>query len=310
MNDRRRILTITMLTLVIAVIPFFDGNAQRTKSSLSAGQQRHAEKGLKDNRYFFYFINSSVSNLGSEEQKALYREAIQRDLIARILYMKFSFHDSFVEIRKAQKLLIDLYRTTLQKDIAAARELLNGFAPEVINTNDSKARHYINLGYRDLAVTRQLLLMADNYRETLYSMRLDKYVRAIKRIKIAKRYAFLCIVESRKIREKPEQVQERINTAYGEMHKTNDEARMEELRRQLMKDKEQLELARADLGYLSFDRLHELIMTISGDKKDYYSLVHNDNYYRTREGTSFFDMVWDDPRLEEIKEYKEYQTNY
>jgi hypothetical protein len=170
--------------------------AQRTKSSLSAGEQRYAEKGLKDNRYFFYFINSSVSNLGSEEEKALYKEAIQRDLIAQLLYMKFLFHESFVEIKRSQKILIDLYRKTLTRDIQTARELLGNFARPAIKTDRYRSQHYLKLGYRDLAHARIIFRMADHYRENLYSMRLYEYVKAIKTIKQGRRYAFLSGLES------------------------------------------------------------------------------------------------------------------
>ncbi|MBN1531973.1 MAG: hypothetical protein JXA20_04865, partial [Spirochaetes bacterium] len=56
-----------------------DLHAQRTRSSLSAGEQRNAEKGLRDNRYFFFFINSSVTNHGTDEEKRIFTEAIRRD---------------------------------------------------------------------------------------------------------------------------------------------------------------------------------------------------------------------------------------
>ena len=47
-------------------------------------------------------------------------------------------------------------------------------------------------------------------------------------------------------------------------------------------------------------------MDISPEKKDYYSLIHYDNYYRTKSGKTFFDQVWDNPQLDDIPEYKEY----
>ena len=47
------------------------GYAQRTKSSQNAGEQRKAEKGLKDNKYFLYFIDPSVTNFGGDEEKKI-----------------------------------------------------------------------------------------------------------------------------------------------------------------------------------------------------------------------------------------------
>ena len=192
----RKILPSILIYLVF-FIPVQHAEAQRTKSSLSAGEQRSAEKGLKDNRYFFYFLNSSVSNLGNEEEKALYREAVQRDLIAQQLYMKFLFHESFTEVRHSQKLLISCYRKVLRRDIAATGVLLNEFAAEVLHGDDAQARNYLHLGYREREVATQFFVMADNYQERLYSMRLYKYVKAIKNAKQGKRYAILAMISIR-----------------------------------------------------------------------------------------------------------------
>jgi len=285
-------------------------HSQRTKSSLSAGEQRYAEKGLKDNRYFFYFINSSVSNLGSDEEKQIFKEAIQRDMIAQILYMKFSFHDSFVEIKHAQKLLIDLYKKTLKNDINTTLKLLHSFAPEIVKKKSKKARHYLSLGYRDVAIARQYLLMADNYRQTLFSMRLYKYVRAIKKAKHGKRYAFLSIIETRQMRKTPPTIKLKIRQLYKEMHGTTDETKMNALRKDIRLEKEKLALSKADLGYLSFDQLSTLIDGINSKQKNFYSILHHDNYYKTKEGKSYFDKIWDNPQLDEIKEFSQYQMKY
>jgi len=195
MTIKRKNLTLICLFIIIAANPPI--HAQRTKSSQSAGEQRSAEKGLKDNRYFFYFLNASVSNLGSDREKALYKEAIQRDLIAQQLYMKFLFHESFMEIRHAQKLLIECYRLVLRGNIKSSGSLLNGLAPEVIHKKNVRARHYLHLGYREREVATQFMIMADNFRESLYSMRLYKYVKAIKNVKQGKRYALLALIHSR-----------------------------------------------------------------------------------------------------------------
>lgn len=240
--------------------------AQRTRSSLRAARQIHAEKGLKDNRYFFYFLNTSITNFGTEEEQRLFKEAIQRDMIAQQLFMKFLFGDSFTEIRRAQKILIDLYRATITRDITDGKKMLNGFAPAVIKGKDHRARHYLHLGYRDREMARQDMEMADNFRENLYSMRLYHYVKAIKEAKHGKRYALFAHIEA--------------TIHQGE---------------------------KLSLGAMNYDRLKELVTLHSPvDVKDYHLLVHTDNYYRSKEDTSFFDRIWEQPNLHDIKEYKEY----
>ena len=263
-SSSRHFIIIIILVSIFSVSGIVQ--AQRTKSSLTAGSQRNAEKGLKDNRYFFYFINTSITNLGTENEKKSFKEAIQRDIIAQNLYMKFLFTESFNEIRKAQKILIDLYQKTLSRDIGMAKKLLNGFAPVVIKKNEFLARHYLRLGYRDAEDARIDMMMADNFQERLYSMRLYRYSKAIKKVKHGKRYALFSLLETKFSREKKKD--------FGYL-------KYEELKK-LISD------------------------ASSDDQREYHLLVHTDNYYKSKDEMSFYDRTWEKPDLFEIKEYEEY----
>jgi hypothetical protein len=265
--------------IVVAVMSITGtASAQRTKSSLNAGKQRNAEKGLKDNRYFFYFINMSITNLGTDEEKKQFKEAIQRDIIAQNLYMKFMFGESFEEILKSQKILISLYQKTLNKDIVMAKKMLNGFAPGVIRANDYLARHYLRLGYRDTTDARIDLMMADNFDERLYSMRLYRYSKAIKKVKHGKRYALFSLLQ----------------TKYSQDKKKG-------LGPEGVKDKKR------EFGRHTYDELKKLISEASSnEQRDFNLLIHTDNYYRPKDEKSFYDIIWDKPDLSEIKEYNEY----
>ncbi|MGL4369937.1 MAG: hypothetical protein ACRCUT_09750, partial [Spirochaetota bacterium] len=131
-----------------------DLGAQKLKSSSKAGEQRKAEKGLRDNRYFIYFLNTTVTNYGTAAQKTAFREIVQRDIMSQFLYLKFYFYESFSEIRKTQRRLIDLYRELLNSDIDMTKAQLDRFAPAVISSDDPLAREYIRLGYRETVNTR------------------------------------------------------------------------------------------------------------------------------------------------------------
>lgn len=257
---------ILLLVMIAAIFTASSLHAQRTKSSLSAGSQRNAEKGLKDNRYFFYFINTSITNMGSSDEKKLFKEAIQRDIIAQTLYMKFLFKESFDEIRKAQAILITLYRMILGRDIDEAKKLLNKFAPSIIQKNSYLARHYLRLGYRDAADAQADMIMANNFQERLYSMRLYRYSKAIKKVKHGKRYALFSLIEA----------------------KTGPNIKRE------------LGL----LGFDKQREL--ILKTSGDDEKEFHLLIHTDNHYKTRDEKSFFDRIWEKPDLDEIKEYEEY----
>ncbi len=186
-------LTVLILLLLFSQTSF----SQRTKSSLHAGNQRHSEKSLKDHVYFFYFFNSTVSNTGSDEEKSIFIEAARRDLIARMLYMKFAFDPAMNEIRTAQQLLIKLCNKLALREIENATALLNEIAPEILINGNQASKKYMSLGYRDADWAKKVMIMSDNLPETNYSIRIYEYVKAIKNAKYARRYALIALIEKR-----------------------------------------------------------------------------------------------------------------
>ncbi len=237
------------------------------KASTKAGEQRKAEKGLKDDRYFIYFLNTTVTNYGNDQQKKVFREIIQRDIFSQFLYMKYMFFESFREIRKCQKSLIDMYKEFLTQDIMMTRTELDLFAAKVVTSKDPLARLYLKLGYRETVNTSIEMGMADHYRETLYSMRLYKYVKAIKRIKEAKKYAFF---------------------AYLRASQTKDEKQQN---KQLTFDE-------------TVKKLETIIDKTEAEKM---TLMFYDAYYRSQSKKSFYDSVWENPELETLEDFKKYQ---
>ena len=215
---------ILLPALIILLVLTQSSYSQRTKSSLSAGNQRHSEKSLKDNRYFFNFINPTVSNSGTEEEKKLFTEAARRDIISRMLYMKFSFNPAMNEIRTTQLLLINLFSTIAVRELENATALLNEIAPEVLKTGNKASKKYMSLGYRSADWARKVMIMSDNLPEKNYSIKIYEYVKAIKNAKYTKRYAIIALIENRIPPEKRgrinynkyETVKELINTYVSE----------------------------------------------------------------------------------------------
>lgn len=183
--------------LIILLFLTHSAYSQRTKSSLSAGNQRHSEKSLKDNRYFFNFINPTITNSGSDEEKNIFTEAARRDLISRMLYMKFSFNPAMNEIRTTQLLLIDLFSKIAIREIESATILLNEIAPEVLKTGNKASKKYMSLGYRSADWAEKVMIMSDNLPEKNYSIKIYEYVKAIKNAKYSKRYAIIALLENR-----------------------------------------------------------------------------------------------------------------
>lgn len=183
-----------MLILALMINPAY---SQRTKSSQYAGSQRHAERSLKDSRYFFHFIDPSITNYNIEDEIGIYTEAIRRDLLSRTLFLKFSFNTSLTEVKKTQNLLIVLFKKVIERDISEALAMLNDTAPEIMESGDPAAKKYMSLGYRSAKWARTVSMMSDNLPPTNYSIRIYEYVKAIKNAKYAKRYAILALIEKR-----------------------------------------------------------------------------------------------------------------
>lgn len=273
---KNRITTIPVVVLMVMFFSIQDAAifAQRTKSSQSAGEQRKAEKGLKDNERFFYFINFSVSNVAVEEERAICRKAILYDMFAKFLYMKFRFKDSYENIRKTQELLISLYRMVLNREIEEGKKLLDAVSPGPIMKNEYLSKHYCNLGYRNNEQARMYMVMADSYRTTLYSMRLYKYIQALKKAKQAKRYAVL---------------------AYVSFHNKDAETKIDE--------KSKIENEPYIYSYMKT----KLEKVQDQNEKNYLLKVLADSYYRLIDNYSFYDDVWSNGSLRELPEYAEYE---
>ncbi|MGB4269095.1 MAG: hypothetical protein WBK20_07935 [Spirochaetota bacterium] len=272
----RAIISMIIMSLVVVMFLSFQNAliAQRTKSSQSAGEQRKAEKGLKDNERFFYFINFSVSNVSVEEERVLCRKAILYDMFAKFLYMKFRFKDSYENIRKTQELLISLYRMVLHREIDEGKKLLDIVSPGPILKGDYISKHYCNLGYTNNEQARMYMVMADSYRTTLYSMRLYKYIQALKKAKQAKRYALL---------------------AYVAFHLKGSNSSLENKQNA------------GNEPYIYSYMKTKIESVQDENEKNYMLKVLADSYYRLINNYSFYDDVWSNGSLQELPEYSDYQ---
>jgi hypothetical protein len=272
----RAIFSMIVLSVVVVMLLSFQNNliAQRTKSSQSAGEQRKAEKGLKDNERFFYFINFSVSNVSVEEERVICRKAILYDMFAKFLYMKFKFKDSYENIRKTQELLISLYRMVLHREIDEGKKLLDTVSPGPILKDEYVSKHYCNLGYTNNEQARMYMVMADSYRTTLYSMRLYKYIQALKKAKQAKRYALL---------------------AYIAFNHKESHGRID--------NKQNV----GNEPYIYSYMKTKIESVKDENEKNYLLKVLADSYYRLINNYSFYDDVWSNGSLQELPEYADYQ---
>ncbi|RME87912.1 MAG: hypothetical protein D6767_11065, partial [Candidatus Hydrogenedentota bacterium] len=150
------------------------------------------------NKYFFFFLNTCVSNFGDKNDIALFIDAAKENYKAHEFYLQGNYNQAFKEIRLAHKILSKLYRQILvQKYRRDARILLDKGAPIIVGAKDPRAEHFLKLGYRDLVDAYRLQRQADNSNRFLFSLKIRLYIDAIKLVRQAKRYAFLGLIESK-----------------------------------------------------------------------------------------------------------------
>ena len=139
----------------------------------------------------------------------------------------------------------------------------------IVTGKDKLALLCLQLGYRDLKTSSVDEVMADNYRTTLYCMRLYKYAQSAKRLKQSRRYALL---------------------AYVYAH---------------LPDAEQVKLVRMD--YDEFSKKISVLAPPSD--KERLLLALKDCYYKWNGEKSYFDTVWERPDIEQLDDYKKYKNS-
>jgi len=162
----------------------------------------------------------------------------------------------------------------LLREIEEGKKLLDTVSPGPILKDDYLSKHYCNLGYTNNEQARMYMVMADSYRTTLYSMRLYKYIQALKKAKQAKRYAVLAYVA--------------YNNKDSKMH---------------LDDKQKVENEPYIYSYMKT----KLESVKDENEKNYLLKVLSDSYYRLTNNYSYYDDVWSNGSLQELPEYADYQ---
>ncbi|BDA80505.1 hypothetical protein LPTSP3_g34350 [Leptospira kobayashii] len=161
------------------------------QSSSKATQLIRVSYGLKDNYEFLRILNSTITNRGTEEQKKYYKRCIQHHIESEILHLQMDLGRSYAELRRTQGLLIRLYILILDEEVEDLEKELSRLARLANGKEKTETKLYLRLGYREIAVAKQRLMVGKNIRPYLYLMKLQELAYSLKSLKQAEKYIVL-----------------------------------------------------------------------------------------------------------------------
>ncbi|WP_061209365.1 adhesin OmpL37 family surface protein [Leptospira borgpetersenii] len=164
-------------------------------ASNSATHLVRVERGLKTNEFLIRALNSSISNLGSESDKALYKRVVQHHVETNQLYFQFDLERSYSELKRTQDLLVILYSDLIEAGNKTIRSELNSLGQQVVRGTEAKPKKHLELGYRELAVAEQKKIIADNTRPYLQTIKLELLYESLKLLKQSRKYVVLLSME-------------------------------------------------------------------------------------------------------------------
>ncbi|MCB1171714.1 MAG: hypothetical protein KDK25_15305 [Leptospiraceae bacterium] len=171
---------------------------------------------LKTNREDLEFLNVPVSNLpltpenGQEPSEGLktglalkeklsekMKLSVEHDFFAGIYYLQGQYGHTYRELSTSRDLMQQIYKEILEYYIDGTWVLLESAAPIILRTQDSKSKHLLQLGFRDLESARLFHQRGANIGKKLHTNQINFYREGIKRVRRARRFGILAILESR-----------------------------------------------------------------------------------------------------------------
>ncbi|MDZ4727729.1 MAG: hypothetical protein SH817_16340 [Leptospira sp.] len=144
--------------------------------------------GVEENQLIIKSLDSTISHLGDQEDKKLYKRCLQHYLEFLELNMRRNDDVSYEQLRHTQSLLIPLYDKMISKNIVLLRTELNRLGRISRDNEQTQTKVMLRLGFRDLAEAEQKLTFARNIRPQLYLLKLREMLFALKILKHAGRF--------------------------------------------------------------------------------------------------------------------------
>lgn len=173
----------------LLLLPF--GNLLGDLDSNRATALLRVERGLKQNEFHLKAINSTISNFGTEEEKALYRRCLQHHIETFTLYLQFDLSHSYDEMRQTQRLLVLLYSSVVNASGQKVRKELDYLSKFALRSPDAEARKHLEMGYREYGASNQKKTIAENTRPYLPGIKTQYLYESLKLLKQSREYVVL-----------------------------------------------------------------------------------------------------------------------
>lgn len=156
--------------------------------SNKATQLIRVSQGLKVNYKYLKGIGSSVANYGDEKDAQLYKRCLQHHIETEILHLQMDLGKGFEELRRTQALTIQLYYRILEENIHRAELDMVHLTKISSGKRKPQTYHYLQMGFREIAVAKNKLLTAKNTHPIQFLKKLEDVSYALKSVKQAQKY--------------------------------------------------------------------------------------------------------------------------
>ncbi|MFB5652705.1 adhesin OmpL37 family surface protein [Leptospira wolffii] len=181
----------TIITLFVSILLFPSLSIRADLDSNRATALIRVERGLKQNEFHLKAINSTISNYGTEADKALYRRCLQHHIETFTLYLQFDLGHSYDEMRQTQRLLVLLYSQVVESSGQRVRKELDYLSKFALRTKDAEVRKHLEMGYREFGASNLKKTIALNTRPYLPGIKTQYLYEALKLLKQSREYVVL-----------------------------------------------------------------------------------------------------------------------
>ncbi len=173
---------------IFILFSFLSWSLSYSNQSNKATQLIKVTLGMKENYEHLKSINPSVSTFGTEAEKAIFKRALQHHIETELLQLQMDLGKGFEELRRTQEIMIKLFSKVVEENINRTESDLIRLTKLSYGKEKTNTHHFLSMGFREVAVAKQKLLIARNSHPHLYINKIRDLSYALQTIKQGQKY--------------------------------------------------------------------------------------------------------------------------